>query len=167
MTAVSLYDREQLYKVYYSKVSAYVFGKIQNRADAEDLVSDIFVKLYDKLDTFDSTKASLSTWIYTVTRNAVVDFYRSHRQTLEFSDYMNPEVEELVDETKADEDQLEQLADALEQLNQKERDLVLLHYYKGYTLKVVAQMMGMSYINAKVIHAKALSQLRTFMENLY
>lgn len=35
----------------------------------------------------------------------------------------------------------------------------MLHYYSGHTLKTVAEMMGVSYINAKVIHKKALSAL--------
>lgn len=41
--------------------------------------------------------------------------------------------------------------------------LILLHDYKGMTLKAVADKMGMSYINAKVIHKKALSSLRLAM----
>ena len=41
--------------------------------------------------------------------------------------------------------------------------LILLHYYKGMPLKAVADKMGMSYINVKVIHKKALSSLRLAM----
>ena len=57
---------------------------------------------------------------------------------------------------------LDTLADALMTLKTRERDLILLHYYKGLTLKEVAEKMGMSYINAKVIHKKALSGLKTY-----
>ena len=54
--------------------------------------------------------------------------------------------------------------DALLALKEKERDLIVLHYYTGYTLKTVAEVMGMSYINAKVIHKKALEGLRAFFQ---
>ncbi len=60
-------------------------------------------------------------------------------------------------------DALDALAEALLTLKEKERDLIVLHYHKGYTLKAVADMMGMSYINAKVIHKKALTALRLAM----
>ena len=59
-------------------------------------------------------------------------------------------------------DTLDNFADALLTLKEKERDLIVLHYYTGHTLKETAEMMGMSYINAKVIHKKALDRLRAF-----
>jgi len=59
-------------------------------------------------------------------------------------------------------DALDSLADALLALKERERVLIVLHYYTGHTLKEVAEMMGMSYINAKVIHKKALESLRAF-----
>ena len=59
-------------------------------------------------------------------------------------------------------DTLDNFADALLTLKEKDRDLIILHYYTGHTLKEVADMMGMSYINAKVIHKRALESLRAF-----
>ena len=59
-------------------------------------------------------------------------------------------------------DALDSLADALQALKEKARDLIVLHYYTGHTLKETAEMMGMSYINAKVVHKKALESLRAF-----
>ncbi len=68
----------------------------------------------------------------------------------------------MVDEQPAEliDDALDSLADALLALKEKARDLIVLHYYTGHTLKTVAEMMGMSYINAKVIRKKALAALR-------
>lgn len=156
---------EDLYLQFHDKVAAYVAGKVENRHDAEDLVSTVFLKAYQKLDSYDANKASLSTWIYTISHNAVVDYYRTRRQTVQFADYM--EAEDFAAEEP--DEALERLADALEQLKEKERDLVILHYYKGCTLKKVAELMGMSYINAKVIHKKALTALRNIfsMEDIY
>ena len=151
---------EDLYLQFHDKVAAYVAGKVENRHDAEDLVSTVFLKAYQKLDSYDANKASLPTWIYTISHNAVVDYYRTRRQTVQFADYM--EAEDFAAEEP--DEALERLADALEQLKEKERDLVILHYYKEYTLKKVAEMIGMSYINAKVIHKKALNRLRENLE---
>ena len=146
---------EDIYISYHDKVSAYIRGKLDNHHDAEDLVSQVFEKVYGKIHTFDESKASLSTWIYTITRNTVTDYYRNRRIHTSYD-----EVYELPAPEK-DRDMLDTLADALMILKERERDLIMLHYYKGLTLKEVADKMGMSYINAKVIHKKALSGLRT------
>ena len=151
---------EDIYLAYHDKVSAYIRGKVDNPHDAEDLVSQVFEKVYSKLHTFDEGKASLSTWIYTITRNTVTDYFRTQRRTLEFADWMDH-----VDFPEADSDEaLDVLADALMTLKERERDLIVLHYYRGHTLKVVAEMMQMSYINAKVVHKNALKQLQKFYE---
>ena len=63
-------EREALYTAYSEKVRGYVFGKVANRHDAEDLVSDVFLKAYEKYPTFDADRASVSTWLYTITRSA-------------------------------------------------------------------------------------------------
>ena len=64
---------EQIYAKFKDKVARYIYGKIPNEHDAEDLTSDVFVKVFKGLSGFDETKASLSTWIYRITQNAVID----------------------------------------------------------------------------------------------
>ena len=148
-------DAGQIYEEFQPKVRAYVRGKIHDPHDAEDLVSAVFMKVVQKLERFDPAKASVSTWVYTITRNTVTDYFRTRRSMVAFEDYM-------LDETELTDDALDSLADALMSLKEKERDLIVLHYYSGHTLKTVAEMMGMSYINAKVIHKKALTSLQAF-----
>lgn len=147
---------DQIYTDFFPKVSAYVRGKVSNPHDAEELVSAVFLKIVQKLDSYDPAKASLSTWVYTITRNTVTDFFRTRRTMVAFEDYMLDEAPE----AELTDDMLDNLADALLSLKEKERDLIVLHYYSGHTLKTVAEMMGMSYINAKVLHKKALTGLR-------
>ena len=150
---------EQIYLQYHDKVRAYVRGIIQDPHDVEDLVSAVFMKIVQKLDSYAPAKASVSTWVYTITRNTVTDYFRTRRTMAVLEDYMvDEQPEELTDDT------LDSLADALLALKERERDLIVLHYYTGYTLKEVAEMMGMSYINAKVIHKKALESLRAFFQ---
>jgi len=151
---------EDIYLAYHAKVFAYIREKVKNHHDAEDLVSLVFEKVYGKLHTFDENKASLSTWIYTIARNTVVDYYRTHRLHMGYDDAIG--IDSVASHNSGD--ILEELADALTALKERERDLIILHYYSGYTLKEVAQRMGMSYINAKVIHKKALSALKNYFQ---
>lgn len=148
---------EEIYAEYHQKVSAYVRGKVQDLHQAEDLVSAVFLKVVQGLDGYDPAKASVSTWVYTITRNTVTDYFRTRRAVVAFEDYMLDQSDDVPNE-----EALDILADALLRLKENERDLIVLHYYKGYTLKAAAEMMGMSYINAKVVHKKALTRLREF-----
>ena len=159
MTCLNDLNADSVYQEFYPKVLAYVRGKVSNHHDAEELVSAVFLKVVQKLDSYDPAKAALSTWVYTITRNTVTDHFRTRRTMVEFADYMGGEAPspDLTD------DALDALADALLALKEKERELIVLHYYMGHTLKIAAEIMGMSYINAKVIHKKALASLRLSM----
>lgn len=158
---------EQIYQEYRGKVTSYVRSKVVNVVDVEDIVSKVFMKIVEKLDTFDSTKAALSTWIYTITGNTVIDFYRmnkAHSGIEEVEDSLGY-VESGFDEILNNET-LEELAIALENLDERSRDLIILHYYSGLTLKEIGLRMGMSYANVKIVHNKALKLLKGYMDAL-
>ena len=68
-----------IYTQYRDKVFGFVRSKIVNQTEAEDIVQTVFLKVYSNLDKYDETKASLSTWIYTITRNTVYDYLKAKR----------------------------------------------------------------------------------------
>lgn len=159
--------REQIYLDYKDRVYGYIMAKIANPHDAEDLLSCIFLKIYQKLDQYDSTKASLSTWIYTITHNQVCNYYRSKarqgrmadtEEVAELSDGSEPIIEMLIKE-----EELEALAIALERLPERERDVIILRYYHGYSPTEVAVLMKISYSNAKFLQHRAISMLKKIM----
>ena len=151
-------DKEKIYRDYYEKVFGYILSKINNVQDAEDLSSEVFLKVYAKLDSFDENKASLSTWIYTVTRNTLTDYYRTRKVFAAMPEEIEDETS-VVDEI-CNAEALENLADALEMLEKRERDIIILHYYSGKTLKEIADKLGISYSYVKILQNKALEKLR-------
>ncbi|MCD8154564.1 MAG: sigma-70 family RNA polymerase sigma factor [Clostridiales bacterium] len=155
------YDRENLYTEYHPKVQAYIGSRVKNVHDAEDLVSQVFLKVYHNLESFDSRKASVSTWIYTITRNTVTDFFRTQRQNCQLEEEV-PSPGNVEDGLLRDE-LLEELASALEKLEERERDIIVLHYYSEKTLVDIAVLMNLSYPYVKVLHKKAVKALRDRM----
>ncbi len=146
-------SKAKIYAEYSVKVTSYVRSHVENANDREDIVSDIFLKVYAGLDRFDEAKASLSTWIYTISKNTVIDYYKKRKAVSPLTEVA----------AEADHD-LDDLAEALSKLGERERDLIILHYYSGYTLKSIAEMMNISYIYAKVLHKKALGELERLMK---
>ena len=151
-------DIESLYQAYYSKVMGYIYSRIRNRADAEDICSDVFEKVQRKLPDFDPEKASVSTWIFTITRNTVIDHYRRSKPTEELDENMSDSAE--LDESLLNSETLSELAGALRALPEELRDIIVLRYYDGKPLTEVAEIMGLSYGAVKLRHQSALAKLR-------
>lgn len=154
-------DPAYIYTQFCGKVTAFVRSKIMNRSDAEDLVQEVFLKIYASLDRFDGEKASLSTWIYTITRNTVYDYLRAKRDrpVFELPDNAEDEGEGAPDEAILKRETLEALAGALEKLPQDQRDIVILLYYKKLDRKTVAEAFGMTYGQLRYLHDKAIRRL--------
>ena len=70
-------DADKIYKEFYPKVYQYLVNRMGSIHDAEDMAQTVFLKVYTKLDTFDKEKSSLSTWIFNITRNTLIDHQRS------------------------------------------------------------------------------------------
>ena len=66
----------RLYEQYLSRIFQYVSYRIEDRTTAEDLTSDIFNKALTNFTKYDSGKATFSTWIFSIARNTLIDYYR-------------------------------------------------------------------------------------------
>lgn len=154
-------QRETIYRDYYGKIYGYLFSKLNNRENAEDLAADVFVKIYEKLDSYDASRASLSTWIYTVTRNTLTDYFRTRRGYDEIPETL--EDGSCVEEEVCSAEMLGLLARALEALDERERDIVILRFYSGKTLREIAKQMGISYAYVKVLQNKAFEKMKKFL----
>ena len=106
---------EQLFKEYKNKVFGYIFNRIHNYADAEDLTSDVFAKVVSHIDGFNPEKASASTWIYVITKNTLIEYFRKQRMTEDIEELQIPVDDEPVDKLVMEELQ-EILAKALSEL---------------------------------------------------
>ena len=156
-------NTEKIYEDYRQKVFSYILSKVQNSDLAEDLCQNVFLKIYEKADTFDETKASVSTWIYTIARNTLTDYYRTRRLTSEIPETLQSE--QSIEDDVINGEMMERLADALSQMDERMRDVIILRFYDGKTLREIADNMGISYAYVKVIQNKAFAFLRNFLEN--
>ena len=158
----SVISNEEIYLKYKEKVLGYIRNHVNSPEDAEDLCSDVFIKIYSKIDTFDETKASLSTWIYAMTSNTVIDFYRTNHIHSEIPEDL-AEDKSLIEDEVLNNESLEELAGALRSLPQEQMDIIVLRYYKGLTLQEVAEKMNLSYGVTKLRHREALGRLKDLL----
>ena len=153
-------DGEKLYREFYPKVLGYVRSKV-SPSDAEDVTANVFVKVYANLEHFDEQRASLSTWIYTITHNTVIDHWKRQESAPlsleEHLEYLSEDAAPEMDDT------LQALSEALEKLTPVQRDVVILHYYYGLQHSEIARKLHLTPANTRKICSLALTALRKNM----
>ena len=151
-------DLDRIYTEYSGKVMGYIRARIRSSAEAEDLHSEVFEKILKKIGEFDPSKASLNTWIFTITRNTVIDHFRRAKPSEELDENLSDNVE--LDEDLLNSETLSELAAALRKLPQQMMDIIVLRYYDGKPLTEIAEMMNLSYGAVKLRHQNAVLMLR-------
>jgi RNA polymerase sigma-70 factor (ECF subfamily) len=132
---------QRLVVAYRRRVFGLAYSILRDRAAAEDLAQEVFVKLWRALPRYDG-RAKLSTWIYAITRNAAVSALRSRRRTASLSDpAVLKQVERLPTDAAMEEDDMA-LRRHVEALPEKQRQAVTLYYLGERSVEEVAEMMG-------------------------
>ena len=157
----------QMYDYYYGKIYNYVFFQLLNKENTEDLLSEIFLKVFEHRTSFDAGKAKLSTWLFTITKNTVSDYLRKRMH----AEHWEPVEEELIDANtdveaayiqKSDS---EYILESLRKLNKNDRCALFLKYFMNFNYREVASHLGISEKNASVLLTRALRRLKTSMDN--
>jgi RNA polymerase sigma-70 factor (ECF subfamily) len=133
---------ERLVPAYRRRVFGLAFSILRDRAAAEDLAQEVFVKLWQALPRYDG-RAKLSTWIYAITRNASVSALRTRRRALSMSDHAVREEVEGIAAVPAPAAEDRELRRAIEALPEKQRQAVTLYYLDERPVEEVAEMMGL------------------------
>ena len=153
---------EEIYTAYREKVLAYLAERTGSPEQAEDICEDVFEQIGRSLPRYDAKKASLSTWIYRITRFTLIDYLRTRHPTEPLDKELGYEAD--YDEALIKEETLEKLASALEALDREMRNLIILRYYRKKTLTEISRITGVSYGMVRVIHKRALAILRAELE---
>lgn len=162
---IGLLDMEEVYNEFFSPVYNYVFYKLLNRENAEDVVSQVFMKVCAHLAGFDPLKASLKTWIFRITDHALIDFYRRQRPSVSFNNEENG-LENLLsvhfDEQydRQVEPMRQAVFAALRQLPERDRTFIYYKYYLNITNREIARRMNMNENTVSAIMARARQKLK-------
>ena len=128
-------ELELIYREYEPKVTAYIRNHVSNPDDVKALCDDVFQKLLQNKETFSKEPDSVSLRIYMTTKQTLEKYYRDRRAFGEISDAFT-------EEQTLNAESLEKLADALEQLDIRLRDIIILHYYADTTLSIEDRPIG-------------------------
>jgi RNA polymerase sigma-70 factor (ECF subfamily) len=135
---------------------------------SEDIVQDVLTAVWQKAESFDSTKASFSTWVYRMTRNRWIDHKRKHDrlQPTAPSDMINL-VDEPDDSLHAGLEEAEAaqaVRDALATLPPEQKQMLYLAFFEGLSHSAIAERTGIAIGTVKSRIRAPLKKLRTTLE---
>ena len=152
---------QEIYEEFYNRVLSYISARVNDQYKAEDLTSDVFFKCYKNIDRYDETKAAVSTWVFTIASNTLKNYYRDNKPTASIDDMEGFDVpyEEDFDHAMRLEEIRKYLDGALSDLDETKRQIILMRYYDDMKTTDIAEEMGLSPSNVRVILSRTLHQL--------
>ncbi len=155
----------------YARTSSRLFGvclrMLRQRSDAEEVLQEVYVTVWRRARDFDSTVASATTWLVTLTRNRAIDRLRQHRARAPLGaiDFDNLADERVGPPAHAEASQeYARLRGCLESLEPKDRYSIREAFYSGATYKELAERSQQPLGTMKSRIRRALAQLRTCLE---
>lgn len=152
----------------YDRYSSVLFGAllkiVKKQETAEDLLQELFVKVWKNISSYDSAQGSLYTWMIRIARNLAIDktrskeFKKENRTTAEivpYKSYGTP-IEIQVDAIG--------LKEKVEQLKPEQRLIIEMLFLQGYTQQDAAEELGIPLGTVKTRSRMALLQLRKLLE---
>lgn len=149
------------YRKYYNNVVGYLAQRVANRQDAEDIASQVFMYCYRNWDKYDEKKSSLQSWLYMVVRSRWKNYMRDRKQHEDIDDFTDV-ISDGTDfaEQAAELDSIRgRIARALGSLNEQQRSVIVLRYFKEKSDREIAEELQLSAANVRVIAHRALHKM--------
>ena len=150
-----------LYDNYSGAIYTIINQIVADKNTASDVMQDVFVNIWRKINSYDATKGRLFTWMLNIARNAAIDKVRS--KGYRDSQRIQPIAENVSSGMAMSANPIVNdvgLKRVLTTLNEEHRKLIDLSYFQGFTHEEIAKMLGIPLGTVKTRIRTAISQLR-------
>ena len=148
----------------YDKLLRYCYMKLRDRALAEDLTQETFIKFFESKDYHSIGKEMA--YLYTIARNLCIDYFRKQKE--ELIEDLPAKIQEMPDSSDKVESIVDQLSieQALDHLTDDEREAVVLRFSSELSVEDIAKSMDISRFAVRRRISSALEKLRKEMERI-
>jgi len=151
-----------IYDLYQDKIYRFVYFRVSNENLAQDLTSEIFIKVLDYLKNGKEIE-NFQSFIYKIARNLIIDFYRQAGQEElpidEFVEENIPEEKDLIGAIN-DKFELEKIQEALSQIPDQYREVIILRFIEDLSFKEIAKIMDLKEAHTRMLAHRGLKLLR-------
>jgi RNA polymerase sigma-70 factor (TIGR02952 family) len=151
-----------LYDHYATMVYRYVYHRVGDRATAEDVTSETFVRALRRIDSLSFQGRDVGAWLVTIARNIVLDHVKSSRYRLEVT---TADMRDADRATDGPEDAViahltnQQLLECVRQLGSEQQECIVLRFLHGLSVAETAQIMGKKDGAIKALQHRAVRRL--------
>jgi len=151
----------RLYACYVERITRYVYFRVTDHQLAEDITSRIFIKMLEKLKTYQAGQSPVIAWLYRMAHNAVIDHYRLKRTFISLEDVNQAEVrhEDGIDEKLDLQVKSQQLRAALQVLTEEQQRVLILRFIDGLSTREIARQLGKRQGAVRGLQMRALQKL--------
>lgn len=160
-------DFSLMYEEYFSKIYNFVFYRILNKEQTEDIVSDIFLKVSENIFRFDAKKANFNTWIFSIARNKLIDYYRVKKIYISIDDEntIDPSIDFEEQCSLIKDEELRELYNALAKIDDRTRFIITLKHFEGLNNREISKQIGINESTVSTIYVRGLKRLREYMSS--
>ena len=151
---------EHIWHEFAAKLGQFIRARVSDPATAEDILQDVFLKIQKRLSQLQNP-AKLEGWIYLIARNAIIDHYRTRKETVEVPDTLPAEPD-------ANDGEIEELKASFRRmiysLPEPYREAVVLTEFDGLTQQALAERLGISLSGAKSRVQRGKARLKEMLD---
>jgi RNA polymerase sigma-70 factor, ECF subfamily len=159
-------ELRELYRRYSGELYGFALNALSDRELAEEVVQDVFARAWRRAADYDPRRGSVRTWLYTITRNRIVDARRraaarpglARHEAGEGPPELDSELEQAVLRW--------QMAAALTRLSPEHREVIRLAHYGGLSLREISESKGIPLGTVKSRTSYALRTLRLILDEM-
>ena len=158
--AMDVQEFQRFYQEKFGSIYRYVYSKVGNREDAEDLTSEIFLKAVRSINQ-ELSPQSMHKWLFLIARATVADYWRAHYRLPKSS------LDELLEagwegpaeeESAASSEPPNRAQHLLQALPEQYREVLTCRFLLNLSIKTTALRMGLTVANVKVLQFRALKR---------
>jgi len=154
---------DQIYELFSHKLFSFIFKILKNEAEADDIVQEVFVKIWESKERLGDYKL-LNSYIFTIAYNNSIDLIRKRINNTKYLEHLRTSLVEQKNPTVISELEFNELSSQVEKLvaslPERQREVYTLHKDKGLTYSEIAVQMGISKNTVENHMVKALKYLR-------
>jgi RNA polymerase sigma-70 factor (ECF subfamily) len=154
-----------LYRIYGGELYGFALNALGDRGAAEEIVQEVFVRAWRHAERYDPGRAAVRTWLYQITRHAIIDARR--RAAVRPGLPLHEPPEDAEGGTSLEQAMLGwQVAAALERLTPEHRQMIRMAQFRGLTMREIADHTGLPLGTVKSRTWYALRSLRLVLEEM-
>ena len=153
-----------LYEQQLAAIYRYIFYRVGNVAEAEDLTETVFLKAWEALGHYRWREVPFSAWLYRIAHNVIVDRYRSKRDLVPLDEHTDlHDTADGPEEWMAEVETAEVLSRAIAQLPPDYQQVLVLRFINGLSHAETSLVLGRSEEAVRVLQHRALNAIRSIL----